>query len=143
MILILLNLEHWFQEPFSPYQLVSWLLLVISAYLAVHAALLLRRMGKPSVARADPSLMVFEKTTELVTQSLYRYIRHPMYSSLLFLTWGAFAKYPSWTAAIFAAIATFMLTVTARVEEAENIEYFGSAYKTYMKRSKMFIPFVW
>lgn len=37
--------------------------------------------------------------------------------------------------------ATGFLLATAKVEEAENIGYFGTAYRAYMKRTKMFIPF--
>jgi len=34
------------------------------------------------------------------------------------------------------------LYVTARVEERENIERFGEQYRQYMKKSRMFIPFI-
>jgi protein-S-isoprenylcysteine O-methyltransferase Ste14 len=39
-------------------------------------------------------------------------------------------------------MATLFLAVTARIEEAEDIRFFGSAYQAYMKQTKMFIPFV-
>ena len=73
---------------------------------------------------------------------LYKYIRHPLYSSLLFLTWGAFLKSPSWLGSGLVAVAMVCLVATARVEEAENIEYFGPVYQEYMKHTKMFVPFV-
>jgi protein-S-isoprenylcysteine O-methyltransferase Ste14 len=38
--------------------------------------------------------------------------------------------------------ATVFLVATAKVEEAENRLYFGSAYDVYVRQSKMFIPFV-
>jgi len=43
---------------------------------------------------------------------------------------------------VLAAVVTFFLVRTARVEEAENIRFFGPAYEEYMKRTKMFVPFL-
>jgi protein-S-isoprenylcysteine O-methyltransferase Ste14 len=142
LILILLNVDYWFRGPFSTYQLVSWPLLIICTYLGIHGLVLLRRVGKPNDRRADPSLISFEKTSQLVTDGVYRYIRHPLYSSLLFLTWGAFFKHPSWEGTSLAVIATILLTMTAKMEEAENISFFGEEYRIYMKRTKLFIPFI-
>ena len=84
LVLFLLNVEHWFRGPFSALQIVSWLLLLSSLVLAVHGFYLLRAIGKP---QGD-----FEATTQLVTQGAYRFIRHPLYASLLLVGLGAFLK---------------------------------------------------
>lgn len=139
---ILLNLDYWFYAPFSIPQIISWLLLIISLFLVIHGVQLLRVVGKPDSKRSDLSLIGIEKTTELVTVGAYRYIRHPLYSSLLFLAWGVFFKRPSWVGVSLAVITTFFLTMTAKMEEAENIRFFGVAYQSYMKQTKMFIPFL-
>jgi protein-S-isoprenylcysteine O-methyltransferase Ste14 len=34
------------------------------------------------------------------------------------------------------------LVATARVEEAENLRFFGEEYQEYMKRTKMFVPYL-
>ena len=140
LALILLNLNYWFYEPFRIRQLVSWLLLIISLYLVIRGMQLLGTAGKPDSRRDDPSLLGLEKTTELVTRGLYRYIRHPLYSSLLFLAWGAFFKMLSAAGLCLAVLATIFLTVTAKMEEAENTIFFGPAYTIYMRKTKMFIP---
>ncbi len=142
VILILLNIDYWFYEPFSIHQIISWLLLIISLFLVIHGFQLLHKVGKPDSKRKDSSLIGIEKTTELVTIGAYRYIRHPIYSSGLYGVWGVFFKQPSWLGFSLAVIITFFLTVTAKIEEAENISFFGDAYKSYMKKTKMFIPFV-
>jgi protein-S-isoprenylcysteine O-methyltransferase Ste14 len=104
---------------------------------------LFRKQGKPNPDRDDdPSLVGIEKTTELVTTGLYRYIRHPFYSSLLLLAWGAAFKHLTWITAGLALIATGFLVITARREEKENIQFFGDAYQQYMTGTKMFIPFI-
>jgi len=142
LILTLLNLDHWFDEPFSLRQVISWVCLVLSLFLAIHGFRLLSIIGKSDGRREDTSLLGLEKTTTLITVGAYKYIRHPLYSSLLFLAWGVFFKSPSWIGGGLAVVATAFLTAMAIVEEAENIRYFGPSYREYMKQTKRFIPFV-
>jgi len=140
--MFILNAEKWFQNPFAWYQLVSWALLIVSIVLVTLGLRLLRQIGEQDAARNDAALLELEKTSRLVTVGLYRYIRHPLYSSLLFLGWGMFFKSPSWLDAGLVLLCTLFLIATASVEEHENINYFGSEYVEYMGHSKMFIPFV-
>jgi protein-S-isoprenylcysteine O-methyltransferase Ste14 len=139
---ILLNLDYWFYKPFSMHQIIAWLLLLVSLFLVIQGVQLLRMVGKPDSKRDDPSLLGMEKTTELVKVGAYRYIRHPLYSSLLFLAWGVFFKNLSWVGGFLTVISTFALTMTARMEETENLHFFGLAYQDYMKQTKMFVPFL-
>ena len=132
--LLLLNAPHWFAEPFSARQLLSWILLLASAVLAVHGFRLLKRIGQPRGS--------FENTSQLVTSGAYHYIRHPLYASLLYLAWGAFFKNISLLSSLLALLATTLLTATARVEEAENLQKFGMQYQAYIHRTKRFIPFI-
>jgi protein-S-isoprenylcysteine O-methyltransferase Ste14 len=141
LALILVNVEYWFRDPFSLQQVLSWIFLIVSAFLVVHAVHLLRIIGKPDAQRGDDASTIgFEKTTQLVSVGAYKYIRHPMYSSLLFLAWGVLFKDLSWPSGILALAATVFLVATAKAEEAEDIRFFGAAYQTYIKQTKMFIP---
>jgi protein-S-isoprenylcysteine O-methyltransferase Ste14 len=133
--LALLNIDYWFDEPFSTDQMISWTLLFICSYLVIHGALLLYVRGKPSRVRDDPTLVGIERTTQLVTGGIYRYIRHPIYSSGLFLAWGVFFKHLAPLPVGLAVIATYCLIMTAKKEEAENLRYFGDSYESYMKRT--------
>jgi protein-S-isoprenylcysteine O-methyltransferase Ste14 len=142
LVLFMLNLDVWFVHPWRIYQIISWILLVASLFLVIEGFRLLRIIGKPTQERTDPALIGLEKTTALVSIGLFAYIRHPLYSSLLFLGWGVFFKQPSWAGICLAVIATVFLTLTAKIEERENIAYFGDSYQTYMHRTKMFIPFL-
>jgi protein-S-isoprenylcysteine O-methyltransferase Ste14 len=142
LVLFVLNMRKWIDEPFSPHQLVAWSLLTIALFLIIDSAIRLRLQGAPSDTRVDDSLIGMEKTTRLVTGGIYRYIRHPMYSSLFFLGWGIFFKNPSWFGAVLATGASVFLALTARIEEGENVRFFGDPYREYMKRTKMFVPFV-
>jgi len=155
-----LNLRWWFDDPFAWYQVISWVLLCASLGLVLHAVWLLRQMGKPQQGS-------FEATTQLVQRGAYRFIRHPMYASLLLLAWGICLKGGAQVGAQvgaihreaylwyespllinlllnlgLAALATLCLVLTARVEESENLARFGEPYRAYMRRTKRFIPFV-
>ena len=134
LALILLNVLQWFQNPLSSHQIVSWILLGLSLFMAVHGFYLLSKIGKPK----DYNI---EDTTTLVMVGAYRYIRHPLYSSLLFMGWGVFFKDPSFLGIILVVAASAFITATAKVEEEENLHKFGTDYAEYIKRTKMFIPF--
>jgi protein-S-isoprenylcysteine O-methyltransferase Ste14 len=142
LALILLNVDSWFRDPLGWHQLISWPLLVVSLFLVIHGVQLLKQAGKQDPRRDDAPMLEFEKTTTLVSAGAYRYIRHPLYSSLLFLAWGLFFKNPAWLGAILALLATLFLVVTAKIEEAEDVRFFGPAYQAYMQQTKMFIPFL-
>ena len=140
--LLLLNSHYWQIEPPPRYEPLSALLLAVSIYLVAHGTFLLRAHGRADGSRADQALLPFERTTRLVTTSLFRYIRHPLYSSLLFLAWGIYLKDTSWLAGALTLAATASLVLTGKTEERECMRYFGSAYQEYMQRTRMFIPFL-
>jgi protein-S-isoprenylcysteine O-methyltransferase Ste14 len=129
------NAGRWFRDPVSSRQIASWALLVAGTLLAIHGSYLLRVMG-----RAEQRGI--EDTSALVGIGAYRYIRHPLYASLILLAWAVFLKGADLASAAFAVVATILLFATARSEERFNIKRFGSPYSEYMKRTKMFIPFV-
>ena len=88
MIWLLVSIyKYWFVQSFSSLKLISWILLLLSVYLVISGALTLLRKGKPSSKRHDRHLFSFEKTTELVDTGIFRYIRHPLYASLICLSW--------------------------------------------------------
>lgn len=143
LALFLLNIDFWFRDPFALHQVIAWILLFASLIPLGFGVKELRARGKPvEVREGDPSLLAFEKTTALVTTGIYRYIRHPLYSSLLLLAWGIFFKNPSWFGSGLLALGTLFLVLTARADEAECQKFFGTVYHDYIKKTKMFIPFV-
>ena len=141
--IVLLNVPVWFRDALAWYQIISWFLLILSIIPLALGIHLLRTAGKPNQdKRHDPQLIAFEKTTQLVTIGIYRFIRHPLYSSLFLLNWGVFFKNPSWPGALLAVTAALFLIATARADERECRQKFGEEYEDYMKRTKMFIPYL-
>lgn len=138
--LIASNFRFWFDDPLSVRQIFSWLFLCYSIYPAVAGSVQLKKAGKPSRKRNEVTLYSFEKTSELVDSGIYKYIRHPLYSSLLFLTWGIFLKNITLTLFLVALSSSIFLFLTAWFDERECIRYFGEKYSDYMKRTKRIIP---
>lgn len=140
--LIVNNIRYWFIDPFSWYQIIAWILLIYSLVLIIPGVLMMKKMGKPMKNRGDKSLYSFEQTSELIESGIFKYIRHPLYGSLLFLTWGIFFKNPELSLFIIGVVSTTALFITVKIEEEENITFFGDQYRQYMKKSKMFIPYL-
>jgi protein-S-isoprenylcysteine O-methyltransferase Ste14 len=136
------NYKYWFDNPFSCNQIFSWIFLFISGYLIIIGIIVMKKVGNPKNERNEKTLYQFEKTTELVDKGIYKYIRHPLYSSLLFLTWGIFLKHFTFELFYISIISTIFLYLTAKFDEKECINFFGDKYIAYMKRSKRFIPFM-
>src|ERR1035437_5108997 len=143
LALILKNAPLWFRDPLSPRQLAAWLLGAVSIGLAIEGFRLLRVIGRPAQTAAKSANLPFENTTTLVTVGAYRWIRHPLYASLLVLAWGAWLKDPLGAGSVALTMgATAFLLATAIAEERENLKRFGAAYADYCKRTRRFIPFL-
>ena len=136
------NYRFWFENAFSVRQIFSWIFLFFGAYLVIAGVIWLKKAGKPSKTRQEEALFEFEKTSELVDTGIFKTIRHPLYSSLIFLTWGIFLKNVTLPLFIVALASTAFLYLTAVFDEKECIAYFGDKYLEYRKRTKMFIPWV-
>lgn len=136
------NLAHWHDQLYSLRQGLSGLLLFSALGLLGHALYLLKTRGGRRSAYIHCENFGFENTARIVDTGLFAYIRHPMYSSLLLFTWGAWLKYPNWIGLASCLLATAALWTTAKIEERENLEIFGDHYDSYMKRTRNFIPFL-
>lgn len=81
---------------------------------------------------------------QLVTQGIYRHIRHPMYLALLVYSMGQALVVPNWIAGPSYGVAMVLLFAfrLAR-EERMMLEEFGNDYDAYMRRTKRLVPGVW
>jgi protein-S-isoprenylcysteine O-methyltransferase Ste14 len=140
--LVVVNGKYWLIDPLSLAHIISWILLLLSFFLAWHGFRLLKIYGKPDPQIQDDQRQSIEKTTRLVTIGAYRYIRHPLYTSLLCLAWGVFLKNINVLSACLVVLASAMLYLTASWEEAENLVTFGEDYAEYIHHTHRFIPFL-
>ena len=80
----------------------------------------------------------------LVTQGVYRRIRHPMYSALALYSIGQALVIPNWVAGPSNLIAfTILFALRVRAEERMMIEGFGAEYAAYSARTNRLIPGIW
>lgn len=77
----------------------------------------------------------------LVTDGLYRQVRHPMYASFLVLGAGQALLVANWIAGLSGLAATALLiAVRLPREEAMMIERFGDQYRDYRRRVGAILP---
>jgi protein-S-isoprenylcysteine O-methyltransferase Ste14 len=134
LFLVVINLPVWFDDPLSLHQTASWILLLASILVAGIGFLQLFHFGKPTG--------FFENTSTLVEKGFFKFIRHPLYSSLIMGSWGVALKNPDLLSLMTAMAATICYFFTSKVEEEEMLEKFGEDYRAYMRHTKMFIPFI-
>jgi len=80
------------------------------------------------------------KEHKLVTNGIYRYVRHPLYTvgSSMFISFGMMAD--NWFIATLGVLAFIGMAIRTPKEEANLIEKFGDEYRQYMKTTGRFLP---
>ena len=116
------------------YQIISWIFLVVSAFIAISGFYNLKKDGKPDDE--------WENTTLLINRGIFRYIRHPLYSSLILLVIGILLKRVTLLTIVLCSICILFLITASLVEERENFVKFGDAYTTYKRTTMRYIPFI-
>ena len=77
---------------------------------------------------------------ELITDGIYKYVRHPQYLGLVIITVGALVQWPTIVTFAMWPILAVMYYRLARKEEKEMESRFGGQYVTYRQRVSMFWP---
>jgi len=110
-----------------------------TAFLAL-AVLLFWRSHTDLGQNWSPSLQIRERHT-LVTDGVYRSIRHPMYASIWFWGIAQTLLLQNWIAG-WAGLVLFLPMYVLRVprEEQMMLEQFGEAYRVYMNQTGRVIP---
>ncbi len=88
--------------------------------------------------------IVIRKDHEIVRKGLYKYIRHPMYLSTLFM----FIGFAGVLSSILGIISTFVLILPVTLIRIRREEYHlkkktKDRYEDYMKHTKKLIPFIY
>ena len=79
-----------------------------------------------------------EEDSPLVVTGLYRFVRHPLYSSGLLIIW--LTPVMTMNLLAFNIAATFYLILGARVEERKLIQQYGETYLRYKQETPMLLP---
>jgi len=78
----------------------------------------------------------------MVTTGLYRLIRHPQYTGIFLFTAGWILHWPSVITLIIWPVLMGAYVWLAKQEEKAAMTEFGEPYCAYMKRTRMFIPYI-
>lgn len=80
----------------------------------------------------------------LVTDGVYRRLRHPMYTALLLYAVAQALVLPNWIAGPSALFAfSVLVALRLRREERMMADAFGPAYAAYAARTKRLVPGMW
>lgn len=77
---------------------------------------------------------------ELITNGVYRFVRHPLYFFSLLVLW--FNPIMGLNGLIFALASTLYFWLGSIYEERKLLAFFGEAYRDYQQRVPRLIPFV-
>lgn len=84
----------------------------------------------------------FMRPVSLVKKGIYKYVRHPIYSSTWFLGLGfelAIGSYLFFVVLVFGGLFIYIVSI---IEEKKLIRWFPEEYVSYKRMTKRFIPFV-
>ena len=77
---------------------------------------------------------------QIVTQGIYRYIRHPQYTGFMLITLGMIADWATLPLLIMWPVLAGIYYRLARMEEQDMEAEFGDAYRQYRAQTGMFLP---
>lgn len=80
-----------------------------------------------------------KRNHSIVTKGIYQYIRHPIYTGVIFTLLGTQLVVQSYLV-FFVPIAMLMCYYWAKREEKILLDHFGEKYRHYMQKTKMFTP---
>src|ERR1700730_14868882 len=131
---IVAGIPRFAAYPFHPLQ--AWL----GVFCAV-ASLVMFQMTHRALGRNWSVSLEVREGHQLITDGIYRKVRHPMYSA--FWLWAAAQALllPNWVAG-FAGIVGFGTLFFGRVGEEERLmcDAFGEEYRAYMRRTSRVLP---
>jgi protein-S-isoprenylcysteine O-methyltransferase Ste14 len=84
-----------------------------------------------------------KKEQELVTSGIYKYIRHPIYTAVLFLVVGIELILQSYLFIVAFVLFTLLSYYQGKSEEKLLRNHYGKQYEVYSERSKMLFPFIY
>jgi protein-S-isoprenylcysteine O-methyltransferase Ste14 len=81
------------------------------------------------------------QTNQLVTDGLYRFVRHPQYTGLFIAIFGeGVVHWPTLISVVLFPVIVFAYVMLARKEEQKVLAEFGEEYRIYQREVPMFIP---
>lgn len=136
LIYIVTDMPHFASYAFHPAQVWLGVFVAIAALVLFH--LTHRALGRNWSVSLD-----VREDHQLITDGIYRKIRHPMYSAFWLWAVAQALLLPNWIAGP-AGLVGFGILFFGRVarEERMMLETFGDRYREYMARTGRVIPLI-
>ena len=117
--------------------------IAILGVVALCGALLLFYRSHADLGRNWSISLEIRNEHRLVTTGIYRFVRHPMYSSFFLLAVAQLMLLPNWFAGATGLIGVGMLyAFRIRQEERMMTERFGAEYRDYVAHTARLIPWL-
>lgn len=78
----------------------------------------------------------------LVTTGPFRFLRHPLYASMLWWVWAAAGSHRSGLAISLGVVVTVCFSVRMLAEERQLLRAFPDEYPAYMQATRRVVPFI-
>jgi protein-S-isoprenylcysteine O-methyltransferase Ste14 len=123
--------------PFRPAQ--AW----IGLFVAI-AALTMFRLTHKALGRNWSVSLEVRESHKLISNGIYRYVRHPMYTAFWLWAVAQALLLPNWFAGC-AGLVGFGILFFGRINKEEELmlENFGEDYREYMSRTTRVIPWIY
>jgi len=121
----------------TPWVYLTLAVQILSVIGILHTIMLTGMLRFTGVHQAiDPSQA--QKPVALVIRSLYRWVRHPIYTCMFLLIW--LVPVMSWNILALNIGISFYNVLGAMLEERKLLQEFGEGYEEYRKRTPFIIP---
>jgi protein-S-isoprenylcysteine O-methyltransferase Ste14 len=136
LVYIVTAIPHFAAYALQPVQ--AWLGLFVAV-----AALVMFRLTHRALGRNWSVSLDVREGHQLVTDGIYRKVRHPMYSAFWLWAVAQALLLPNWVAG-FSGIVGFGILFFGRVarEERMMLDTFGDRYREYMARTYRVVPLI-
>jgi protein-S-isoprenylcysteine O-methyltransferase Ste14 len=124
---------------FTDYYLPAWLSWIGVGLFALAAAIL--HLTHRAMGRSWTPTLGLRENHKLVTDGIFKYIRHPMYAAHILWAIAQPLILTNWIAG-FSFLIPQILQYWSRVSDEENmmLEHFGEEYREYMKTTGRIFP---
>lgn len=112
----------------------------VGALISVGSVLLLWWVQRALDVQFDTTLHI-QANHQLITHGPYRWVRHPMYTTLFSMGLGWFLLTANWLVGVPLMLGITLVVISrVRKEEAVLLNLFGDEYQTYLQRTGRFLP---
>jgi protein-S-isoprenylcysteine O-methyltransferase Ste14 len=96
-----------------------------------------------ALGRLYSAEVTLQEEHHLVTEGLYRHIRHPRYAGGILLSFGLSCLFDVWIGLVLSVVIIGIFLLRIKDEEALMEEAFGQAWRDYCAQTDRLIPFVY